>query len=50
MTCFCNVLCYMGYKLVIKGLHSLVLVKKIEKFFIAFSESKYPRQSFPKKS
>ena len=34
----------------IKGLHTLVLVKKIEKFFIAFSESTYPRESFSKKS
>ena len=34
----------------LKGLHTLVLVKKIKKFFIAFSESTYPRESFPKKS
>ena len=32
-----------------KGLHTLLLVKKIEKIFIAFSESTYPRESFPKK-
>ena len=32
------------------GLYTLVLIEKIENFFIALSESTYLRESFSKKS
>ena len=38
------------FVLIIKGLHTLVLVKKIEKFFIAFSESTYTRDSIQREA